>query len=205
MKINLAIVFSTILLLLSNKPAYSFTFTPISFNESNKKFTWKFRLSGQADPNKKAEVFLPPPPRRGNCPGASGTQCWNISVSAIPQINPFTIVFLGQHTSRVHKEPPFGDSFVASGSILENVDISSLMPAMDKKIFDIPVTHEHTPPPDHMDIYTLIYSRKNVNGEVTFTYRGIHTVPESASTLSLLAFGTLGIASTLKRKINKKE
>jgi hypothetical protein len=59
-------------------------------------------------------------------------------------------------------------------------------------------------PPKHRDSYRLDWTYTKATDSLTVTLTGVHT-PEPTSTLSLLALGTLGAASTLKRKLKSSK
>ena len=55
-------------------------------------------------------------------------------------------------------------------------------------------------PPKHHDFYRLHWTYTKATDSLTVTLTGVHT-PEPSSTLGFLALGTLGAASTVKRKL----
>ena len=59
-------------------------------------------------------------------------------------------------------------------------------------------------PPVHRDFYTFSFDRSMAPSNTVIRLTGVH-VPEPTSTLSLLALGTLGAASTLKRKLKSSK
>jgi hypothetical protein len=61
------------------------------------------------------------------------------------------------------------------------------------------VTADVLHPPKHCDSYRLDWTYTKATDFLTVTLTGVNT-PEPTSTLSLLALGTLGAASTLKRQ-----
>jgi hypothetical protein len=59
-------------------------------------------------------------------------------------------------------------------------------------------------PPVHRDFYTFSFDRSMAPANTVIKLTGVHT-PEPSSILSLLALGTLGAASTLKRKLKSSK
>ena len=60
--------------------------------------------------------------------------------------------------------------------------------------------------PVHRDFYTFSFYRSMAPQNTVIRLTGVHVhVPEPTSTLSLLALGTLGAASTLKRKLKPSQ
>ena len=66
------------------------------------------------------------------------------------------------------------------------------------------VTADVLHPPKHRDSYRLDWTYTKATDSLTVTLTGVHT-PKPTSTLSLLALGTLGAASTLKRKLKSSQ
>jgi hypothetical protein len=66
------------------------------------------------------------------------------------------------------------------------------------------VTADVLHPPKHCDSYRLDWTYTKATDFLTVTLTGVNT-PEPTSTLSLLALGTLGAASTLKRQIKSSK
>lgn len=60
-------------------------------------------------------------------------------------------------------------------------------------------------PPIHKDFYTFTFDRSMAPSNTVIKLTGAHPVPESTSTLSLLALGTLGAVSTLKHQLKPSQ
>jgi hypothetical protein len=130
---------------------------------------------------------------------------WDPEVQIIdPQINSiydlwvFGRHLIGPHTGDINP----GDIFQERFNDYFNQPVANLFPqtAQSKLIAEGSVVHQHNPKPDHSDFYRFTYTRPDANGDIMFNFTGVHT-PEPTSTLSLLALGTLGAASTIKRKL----
>jgi hypothetical protein len=117
-----------------------------------------------------------------------------------------------QHISKPHPDIDIGNGVIYSSSfkiLAENYEDG--FHSLPKDI--IPKSH-----PPHKDIFSnemFTFTKNTINFPLpdqdeietwSYTLRGDHVAtPESTSTLSLLALGTLGAASTFKRKLKRSK
>jgi hypothetical protein len=94
-----------------------------------------------------------------------------------------------RHKTNPHAGETIGGQEATLSILFNNTDVLSG-----------PVGADVLHPPKHHDFYRLDWTYTKATDFLTVTLTGVHT-PEPTSTLSLLALGTLGAASTVKRKL----
>lgn len=150
------------------------------------------------------------------------------------QTGNFPLGIFGQHKIEADPQDtrpegdPVSNTFVRNFSFTNPVN--QVLPATGLQeilLFEELAEHPAAPTP-HTDLYRLFYKRPELNNDITFIFKGVHCpasspeqrsstsqvcsvcgtepckIPEPSSTLSLLALGTLGAASAVKRKQNQK-
>ncbi|GBE73296.1 hypothetical protein myaer87_05230 [Microcystis aeruginosa NIES-87] len=194
----LGITVATIALCPKNVTANSFTL--ISLTDTKDSFTATFQWDGQIEPGESLFFAID----RNDFPqikcAFNGGVCWDFYVAfSDNQING-----LDFFASAQHKVPADdGDS--------DEGDFFTFSQAGDKIVPGLitqkTVGHEHNPAPNHRDLYSITLSPQYI-----FVFTGNHigsdiniSIPEPSTALSLLALGTLGAASTLKRKLKPSQ
>ena len=190
----LGITVATIALCPKNVTANSFT--PISLTDTKDSFTATFQWDGQRDPGESLYFDI----GRGDFPqikcAFNGGVCWDFSVAfSDNQING-----LDFFASAQHKVPADNGDSAEGASFTFSQAGDKIVPGL---ITQKTVVHEHNPAPNHRDLYNI-----TLNSQYIFVLTGNHIaddinidIPEPSTALSLLALGTLGAASTLKRKL----
>lgn len=188
-------------------PANASTLTNNTFSDTKISFEWQFTWDGFGGANYE-QAELKPDRTLKNDKGElqdDGEVQWDhlsATLTTDSSGKPFSLNLEGQHVSQPDPlDAPKGDP-LKKFVIINNLNLKPQNKFLEA--FTEPELHRHNPE-DHKDIYKLIYQAQN-DGSVKFQFTGRHvgihvSTPETSSTLSLLALGTLGAASILKRKL----
>ena len=185
-------------------PSHAAILTNNKFNDTAKSFSWEFTWDPRLSTDRGVPVDLLPDRTKDK----DQEEQWRVSVMLkFPFRDPSTFTFKGQHIVK------FEDTDARIGKLFqETIPTNKIEPDVQpgnlRNLFTKSVEHIHNPD-NHKDSYQLNYEVL-ANGNIYFHFSGVHIsdhpeTPELSSPFSLLALGTIGAASTLKRKLKSSQ